>query len=389
MTFFNIQKNRALVLGLLVGAFVLWWYSQPYPWLGAAAGLTAGLLTFGILRTGRIERFRRVFFVAGGALATIALLAYIAYMGMPVFKQMVASWNPGYYFPGAGGAGAMPFPTPVVLPAIFWRGAAFVANLGVWQTSVPTSLAGFFLFMIPVMLIAAVFGRGLCGWLCPLGGLPELTAAAGKELYVPGFIKEKRTSDGGVAFTTLKPWVHKVKYGFLAVVFLASLAAGFAIVNIFYPVLWLKSTAAFWGVAGLLTVFGVALPLVTKRRWWCYVCPVGGALASLERISLFRLRINQDKCVRCMDCARACRYYALTPQSVEHGKCDGGSCVRCGRCVEACSEGAIDITLLGSKRVAREAFVAIIIGISFTFYSWFAVQSVYLLSRVSTFQWWN
>ncbi len=382
----NSKKNNAIAGGL-VGAFILWWYIQPYPWLGVAAGLAAGMLTFGILQTGRIERWRRVFFIGGGALALTTLLAYFFTIGPINFKQMVSSWNPGYYFPGTAGAGAMPFPTPVTLPVIFWKGARFLGGLGVWQTAIPTTLGGFFIFMIPVVLFMGIFGRSLCGWLCPLGGLPELAAAGGREWWRLGFLKQDKVSSDGVNYTELKPWVHKARYGLLGAVVLLSFISGFALVNIFYPVLWLKSMPAFWIVIGMLGITAVALPLVTRRRWWCYVCPVGAVLSPLEKTSLFRININQKKCSGCLDCVRACRYFALTPQSIADKKCDGQYCVRCGRCIEACSEEAIDLTWLGSRRKARMVFVSLIVALGFSFYIWFATQSLFLLSNISQFHW--
>ena len=383
----NNPKKNALIQGGLVGVFVLWWYFQPYHLLGVVMGLAAGMLTFGILRSGRIERWRRVIFIGWACLASVTLLAYFFNIGPTNFLQMVDSWNPGYYFPGTAAAGAMPFPTPVTLPVIFWRGARFIAGLGVWQTAIPTTLAGFFIFMIPVVLIFVIFGRSLCGWICPLGGLPELTAAVGREWWKLGFLKQSKVSSEGVSYRELKPWVQKVRYGFLAIVVVLSLTAGFSLVNLFYPVLWLKWMPAFWIIAGILVVFAIALPLVNRRRWWCYICPVGAALSPLENTSLFRVNINRKKCVGCLDCVRACRYYALTPQSIVDGKCLGQYCVRCGRCIEACSEEAIDITWLNSQRKARGVFISLIIALGFTFYVWFATELVFLISKVAQFQW--
>jgi ferredoxin len=384
--FKGIKKSSIIPAGILA-VFVFWWYSQPYIWLGIAAGLAAGLLMLVLLHTGRIERWRRVFFTGGGTLALVALLAYFFSIGPTNFRQMVSSWNPGYYFPGTAGAGAMPFPTPVTLPVIFWRGAQFIDGFGVWQTAIPTSLAGFFIFMIPVILIAGIFGRSLCGWLCPLGGLPELTAATGKEWWKLGFLKQKKVSSEGVSYRELKPWVQNIRYGLLAIIVALSLTAGFSLVNIFYPVLWLKWTPAFWVIIGTLGVTAVALPLVTRRRWWCYVCPVGAILSPLERTSLFRLSIDKKKCIGCLDCVRACRYYALTPQGIADGKYDGQYCVRCGRCIEACSEEALDITWLGSKHKARTTFLSLIVALGFAFYAWFAIQAFFLLSNVDQFRW--
>ena len=56
-------KGRAAAWALIVALISAWWYINPYPWLGFIVGLTAGLLTFGMLSSGRIERFRRLLFI--------------------------------------------------------------------------------------------------------------------------------------------------------------------------------------------------------------------------------------------------------------------------------------------------------------------------------------
>jgi polyferredoxin len=154
-------------------------------------------------------------------------------------------------------------------------------------------------------------------------------------------------------------------------------------------VLWMKSMPAFWTITGILAVFAVALPLVTKRRWWCYICPAGAILSFAQKISLFRVNIDRSKCIECMDCVRACRYYALTPQSVENGKCLGEYCVRCGRCIESCSEQAIDLSWIGSHKKAREPFIALVVATTFALYIWYVLLFVSFFFRIESFRWFS
>jgi len=382
------SRRKAVILGALVGGFVFLWYFLPFPWLGVFMGLLTGLFTFYILSTGRMERLRRPFFIALPVLLSVTLIANILFVGFTSFMKWLPMWDPGYYFPGSIGSGVIPYPIPLIIPAIFWRGAEFLAEFGVWQSVVPTTLGAFFVFMIPYVLIFIAFDRAFCGWLCPLGGLPEVMATGKKERWQLNFLKKKTvTTSGSSYYTGLKGWVNTVRYGFLLVVILLSFFLGFAIVNIFFPVLWLKSIPAFWTVIGILVVFAVVLPFMTKRRWWCFICPAGALLSLLQKISLFRIKIDQKKCTKCMDCVQECPMYAMTPQSVEEGKCLSGYCIRCGRCIEACSEEAIDIYWRGRQKKVRAPFIALVIATAFALYIWFIVLLVSYFSSIGEFHW--
>lgn len=381
------SRKKAVILAALVGGFVFLWYFSPFPWLGVVMGLLAGLVTFYILSTGRMERLRRPFFTALPVLLSVTLIANILFVGFTSFMKWIPMWNPGYYFPTGGGVGAIPYPIPIIIPAIFWRGAEFLAGLGVWQSVVPATLGASLIFMIPYVLIFIIFGKASCGWLCPLGGLPELMTIGKKERLQLNFLKKKMVTTSGFIYTNLKGWVDNVKYGFLLVVILLSLFLGFAIVNIFFPVLWLKSVPAFWTVIGILVVFAVVLPFMTKRRWWCFICPVGAILSLCQKISFFRVKIDREKCIKCMDCVQVCPTYALTPQSVEEGKCLGEHCIRCGRCIEVCPDEAIDIYWRGRQRKVRAPFIALVIATAFALYIWFIVLLVSYSLSISEFRW--
>jgi len=383
------SRNKAIILGILVGGFVFWWYISPFPWLGAVMGLLAGSVTFYILITGRMERLRRPLFISLFFLMLVTLAANMFFIGSATFTQWVETWDPGYYFPSSAGSGTIPYPIPVVIPAIFWGGAEFIAGLTVWQTVIPTTLGLALAFMIPYALIFTIFGKAACGWLCPLGGLPEVMASGKRERWQLNFLKKRTLTAGGLSYTGLKGWVSYVKYVFLLVVFLLSIFLGFSIVNIFFPVLWLKSAPVFWIITGILLLFAIALPFMTKRKWWCFICPVGALLSLLKRFSLFQVKIDQEKCIKCMDCVQECPMYAITPQSVDDGKSLGEHCIRCGRCIEVCPDEAIDIYWIGRQRKVRAQFISLVMATVFALYIWFVILLVAYSTRIGDFHWLN
>jgi len=82
----------------------------------------------------------------------------------------------------------------------------------------------------------------------------------------------------------------------------------------------------------------VGLSIVVERFWCRYLCPLGAILAWTNRISLWRIRVNESDCISCGLCTRACPMDLDVPREVERG----GECIRCRACVHACRrEGAI------------------------------------------------
>ncbi|NLE89635.1 MAG: 4Fe-4S binding protein [Dehalococcoidales bacterium] len=376
----------ALLMGLVTAAFNGWWYSKPYPILGVALGLISGLMIFYILKSGKIERLRRSFFIALATVIALSLAGLIMFWGPTQFMQWVDHFNPGYYFPGTGGIGTLQFPHPLVLPAIFWGGAEFLPSVNAWQTQIPGNLATFALFMVPYAIILLLFGRAYCGWICPLGGLPEAAASGRREFVRLDFLRQKIGINNKFYYGPLKPWINILRYSLVLALVLLSIFLGFSLVNLFYPVLWLK-LKAFWLVIGILGIMAIILPILTKRRWFCYICPAGTIINLLDRISPFRLKINQERCVKCLDCVNSCRMFALNPEDVDKGHPQGGSCIKCGRCVEACSEEAIDFYWTDTKFKVRGPFIALAITTALSLYVWYTVLLVSIFSRAGDFYW--
>lgn len=366
------SKKRAIIAGALVGAFSFYWYFTPFPWLGAIMGVLAGFFTFYILSTRRMERLRRAFFIGLFALVLISLIAIILDMGIGTFMSWVGIHEKEYYLPGQS-LGTGSFPCTREVPNVILGRAVYLPGLGMWQTTFPSSLATFLVILVPFVLTGIIFGRGFCGWICPFGGLVEAFVTGRKERWKLKMFIKQVTTKGGFQYAGLKEWVKDTKYGILVALILLSIAFAFPLFCIFCPVLWLEVMPIFWGIIAVLVIFAVVLPFMTKRRWWCLICPMGAVLALLNRISLFRIKMDKEKCTKCLDCVQECRTYAMTPQNVEIGKCTSADCIRCGRCIEACPEDAVDLYWIGSARKVRSWFIALAIAAAAAWYIWFMV----------------
>ena len=361
----------AAIITLLVSGFALWWYWKPFHWLGIVMALLSGALTYSILHTRHIENFRRSIFIGLSAIVLLTVIIVISSLGLTSFLGWVALHQKEYYVVGQT-LGTLSWPCTREIPQIFLGRAVYLPIISLWQTNFPANLRAFLLLMVPYLATVLIFGRGICGWLCPFGGVNEAMITGKRERWQLSFLKKEEITAGGFRFGGLKVWVKDIKYGLMAAVILLSIFF-FPIVCAYCPVFWLSSRPLFWTLTGLIGVFAIALPFMTKRRWWCHICPLGAFFGLLDKASIFRVKIDKKKCIRCMDCVQECRMYALTPNAVIGSGTPDADCVRCGRCIEVCPEEAVDLRWLGTTRKSRSVFLAIAIAAILAWYLWFVV----------------
>lgn len=174
-----------------------------------------------------------------------------------------------------------------------------------------------------MLAISAVIGRLPCGLLCPFGWLQDL-------LYKIRTVKIR-----------LPEWTHYLKYFFLVVVagvivfftgatwFCKLCPAGIFGAGI--PQVLLDTNLGRilgWLFAVKLAILGVALIMsVMTKRPFCRICALGAVFSLGNPVSLFRLRVDKDRCNQCDMCYRVCpmeiRPYK-NPQST--------ACIRCLEC---------------------------------------------------------
>ncbi|MEE9594633.1 MAG: 4Fe-4S binding protein [Candidatus Hydrothermarchaeales archaeon] len=358
------SRKRAIVVGAIVGAVIFYWYFQPFPWLGLLMGVLAGFLVFYALTTRSVSRFRRVFFIGLFVLTLVAIMASIFLVtGFDQFMVYASQAHNQLFFSPGDQVGVSLFPCVIQVPQVSAGVAEPLTETGAFQTLLPSGINGFLmtiapfispcywpaiLITIPILIIILLFGRGFCGWFCPLGGLPELFASGKRERWKMTPFREGVTAKSDLRYVGLKGWAKDAKWGILFALVMLSIAFALPLIDIFCPTLWAENIVVFWAIMGTLFVFAVVLPIMTKRKWFCLtVCPVAPVLTLLDKISFFRQGLDKEKCNKCNACVRECHMYAISLKDVAEGKSPGVDCVRCGRCTEVCPVDAIDLYWLG------------------------------------------
>jgi len=301
--------------------------------IGAAAAIIfmTGLF-FMMMRTGTTYRWRRIFFVALGFLFPIgfitSLIAERGTMSIPI-ERMVSGDTPFCFMV-----------TPaLILPAAFARTVVFPGSILPSATN-PHSIA----IMIGLWFaLTLVMGKAWCSYACFFGGIEEGFAGIAKRAKI----------------RKLDPRLRLVPWAILLFVVVVSAAiyepvycmwlCPFKTVTEFPAVRSVQSALQFVVFIVLFAGLVVVLPFLTKKRTQCgFFCPFGAFQSIFNKINLFEIRINRDKCVDCTLCQTACPTMALSTESVREGK-TLLNCMKCGACVDACKKDAAVWHLKGTE----------------------------------------
>src|SRR5215813_12629123 len=189
---------------------------------------------------------------------------------------------------------------------------------------------GFYLAEPLMVMIAAytlvsvvVIGRGVfCGWLCPFGALQELLAQASRALDVPQW------NPSAALETRLRMGKYVAAAAVLGLVLSGIDGSGAtAEIEPFKTAITSKFTRAWPYVlyAGTLLAIG----LFSERAYCRFLCPLGGVLATLDRLHLINLLKRRPECGNpCHLCERSCPVRAIEPT----GKIIMAECFQCLDC---------------------------------------------------------
>ncbi len=192
--------------------------------------------------------------------------------------------------------------------------------------------------------LGLLVGRFICGWLCLFGLIQELLYKIPlPKLKVPKkldrFLRYLKYAVL-LILVFLLPFFWRSELGVGEPFFckylcpVGTLEGGVPLVLLQEQ---LKSAAGFlfrWKFALMALVL---LSSVYIHRPFCkYLCPLGAFYALFQKVSVLRLKLDEEKCVSCGKCEKICPMGVTVtrdPNSAE--------CIRCGACVRACPAGAL------------------------------------------------
>ncbi|MBO0889202.1 4Fe-4S binding protein [Candidatus Bathyarchaeota archaeon] len=226
-----------------------------------------------------------------------------------------------------------------------------------------------------MLVVGAILGRFMCGWICPVGFLQDvITTVKGRVDSV-----EKRAHVYWIrlkyvlvvlAFLISGSLGLSVYYGsggdyqnslgpFASGVFVAITPDGtlFGTLPMMLAGSWtfltgqstLTSTAISKGLGAIspltwlniIILVGFVYAAWRIPRFWCrYICPVGAIMAVTQKNSLLGMHRDPIKCSDCKECETACPMQ-IPILDLDWKKFNDSECILCMACIDACPAGAL------------------------------------------------
>jgi len=229
----------------------------------------------------------------------------------------------------------------ILVPLLITRNIIFPARLMNHYAAVGSML-------LIWLVVTLTVGRGWCSWICFYGGWEEGFSSMGKKRKLNILSKNKE--------------LREFQLGFFVFIALASLCelscvyckwfCPFKLVTEYSPMNTIPSLIGGVIFIGLFLALVVILPIMTKRRVQCgTLCPFGAFASLTDKISIFRVKIDSDKCKGCMKCATTCKFGAIDIKTIQDKKGQPEyNCAKCGDCISVCPENAISFAFKFDKK---------------------------------------
>jgi ferredoxin-type protein NapH len=233
-----------------------------------------------------------------------------------------------------------------------------------------------------MLVVGAILGRFMCGWICPVGFLQDvitgfkgrvdsvtrrthdywirlkymlvllsfiITGSLAASLYYYGTTAgagvDFRTSLGDFSpglFVAISP--DRTLFGTLPALFsqfwtfVSTAQPSDLTFSVFTSSLGSVSVLTWVNV---LILIGFIYAAWRIPRFWCrYVCPVGAIMAVTQKNSLLGMHRDPVKCSDCKECETACPMQ-VPILDLDFKKFNDSECILCMACIDACPAGAL------------------------------------------------
>jgi ferredoxin-type protein NapH len=180
--------------------------------------------------------------------------------------------------------------------------------------------------------VGAVFGSASCGYVCPFGLFQELLHSISPWKSDTAKLPQpfRYIKWGNLILLVIIVPAFGLAQGFCAWICPSGLImAGLPIIAANEGIRASIGITFYWKLF-LTTVFIIFI--MREKRFFCrYICPLGLILGFFNKISLYQIKLDKNKCVTCRACQKSCPMGLKLPEEI-----NSIDCIKCGECVPAC-----------------------------------------------------
>jgi polyferredoxin len=215
---------------------------------------------------------------------------------------------------------------------------AFQSVLGSVKYNFSFYIAGF------MLLYGGLFGRFICGWLCPFGLIQDLLHKMPfKKIGISSKVNDKLKYLKYlilVLFVLILPIFLTNEFGISPPYFCeficpaGTLGGGIPLVLTNESLRSALGALFAWKM--FLLILTIAAAIIIFRPFCRYICPLGAFYSLFNKISFYKYEVDKDKCTNCSACTQVCKIN-IEP----HKNPNSTECIRCGECKTICPANAI------------------------------------------------
>lgn len=205
----------------------------------------------------------------------------------------------------------------------------------------PPRLIAFCIFLLMVVLA----NKFICSWGCQIGTLQDLIFRFNRDS------KDRKGLFGQIKIPFIISNSIRIIF-FLALTVIAFLWA-FDIVEPIDPFKIFKPQVI--GLAGGIFLGFVSIISLFIYRPWChFLCPFGLVGWLLEKISIFKVKVDYNKCISCQICSKICPSTVMDAILKQNKVIP--DCFSCGNCIESCPVKAISFAKGKREKPSKDKF---------------------------------
>ncbi|MHA1211954.1 MAG: 4Fe-4S binding protein [Candidatus Heimdallarchaeota archaeon] len=205
-------------------------------------------------------------------------------------------------------------------------------------------ITGAVIVFASLFIFSLFMGRIFCSYMCPMAGMQEALANIRKRNI-------KRRS-------FWVKWLFFIPWFLTLLVLPIVIRPEFIGVNMFFgidaiideifvqgfSILSLEGIMIYYIAISIIAILGLVVGKRSFCHHLCWVGPfmvIGRKLSNWLHMPSLRLKPDNEKCIDCQRCDRACPMSLDVSRLVQEGNMEDSNCILCGECIDACPKNVI------------------------------------------------